>query len=305
MGGIDRSRGGKAVVNPRFFVDSSAIERQGGGGFVAEIAGDEAHHALRVLRIAPGDEVVVLDDSGLEYHGRVRGVASRDKPPRFWVQGETIEPAAGEPPFRVCLVQALPKGDKMDLVVQKGTEVGSPISRPRSRSESWSSMTRARPRLAGRAGKRIAQEAAKQGGRGRRPQVAAIRPVLQCLVDLKDELILVLWEQAETPIKKVLREENRQGIGGVALVVGPEGGFSAREVEAMEALGARAVLFGASHLAHGDGRTCTRQRLSFTSGKEDELCPPRRESASSPTRTSPTGRERFLPSSTSSFKGSP
>lgn len=244
MGGIDRSRGGKAVVNPRFFVDSSAIERQGGGGFVAEIAGDEAHHALRVLRIAPGDEVVVLDDSGLEYHGRVREVAPRDKPPRFWVQGETIEPAAGEPPFRVCLVQALPKGDKMDLVVQKGTEVGITHFAP-ALSERVVVEYDPRKAEARRARwQRIAQEAAKQGGRGRRPQVAAIRPVLQCLVDLKDELILVLWEQAETPIKKVLREENRQGIGGVALVVGPEGGFSAREVEAMEALGARAVSLG-------------------------------------------------------------
>ena len=63
---------GRSAVSPRFFVDPDRDPDGTSEGFVAEITGDEAHHALRVLRIAPGDEVVVLDDSGLEYRGRVR-----------------------------------------------------------------------------------------------------------------------------------------------------------------------------------------------------------------------------------------
>lgn len=230
-------------MSSRFFVDPAAIQRDE-KGFVAEITGEEAHHALRVLRIAPGDAVVVLDDSGLEYRGRVRKIDAQGKSPRFWVHGDKISPAAGEPPFRLQLVQALPKGDKMDLVVQKGTEVGVTRFAPALSERVVVEYNRQKAEARRARWQRIAKESAKQAGRGKCPYVAEIRPIDECLADRKDEPVLILWERATTPIKAVLAELGPKRPSGITLVIGPEGGLSEREVCAMEALGGLCVSIG-------------------------------------------------------------
>jgi len=153
---------------PRFFVER--VEGLPGMGR-AVLESEEAHHAARVLRLRPGDPVVLLDDTGREYAGEVLSIDYRTL--RCDVVCRAARPSPGEPAVWIDLLQALPKGDKMDYVVEKGTEAG--VCRFVT---VWTERTILRPdagslerRLA--RWRRIAAEAAKQCRRGRRPAVAA------------------------------------------------------------------------------------------------------------------------------------
>lgn len=260
-------------MSRRFFVDPADIQREG-GGFVAHFGGEEAYHAVRVLRLSPGDDVVLLDDSGLEYHGKVQEISGDAKRPSVVVRGDTLVPAPGEPRFGLTLVQALPKGDKMDHIVQKGTETGVthfvPVVSERVVVEYSERKIQARLER----WRRIAQEAAKQAKRGRRPSVAPVTKLGAALeaASLQGP-VLVLWEGATRPIKEALRviEKEQLGLGKpsprelnqrelgesnpgeretgsgsptLTLVIGPEGGFSQDEAQMMEALGGRLVSLG-------------------------------------------------------------
>lgn len=101
---------------PRFFVRSSQIEN----GTVT-ILGDDAHHISRSLRMARGEEITVSDMQRNEYRCRLEEFL----PDR--VLASVIETGKGdtEPPFELVLFQALPKGDKLDTVIQKAVECGA------------------------------------------------------------------------------------------------------------------------------------------------------------------------------------
>jgi len=227
---------------PRFFVER--VQR-GDEGFWAELTGEEAHHALRVLRLRPGDRVVLLDDTGFEYAGSVTEIDRRNGGAALRVRGSSIRPSSGEPKIHVTLIQALAKGEKMDLVIQKGTEVGVscflPVLSERVVIDcSPDKLGRRRERW-----ERIAQEAAKQARRGRRPKVEEVGSLVQAVSDsAREGPVLVLWEGAEKPIKSVLKELATSFVERIALVVGPEGGFSEREARQMEDLGGRLVSLG-------------------------------------------------------------
>lgn len=227
---------------PRFFVDQL---QRGEKGFSATLSGDEAHHALRVLRLRLGDEVVLLDGSGLEHVGVVVRIEQQRDRLAIGVEGAVVRPAAGEPDVFVKLIQALPKGEKMDVIVQKGTEIGVSrfvpvlservvveytVEKAQRRKERW---------------QRIAREAAKQARRGRRPEVDSVVGLLEAVgACAGEEEIIVLWEGASASFKSVLQEVKARGAARIAVVVGPEGGFSEREAREMERLGGRLATLG-------------------------------------------------------------
>lgn len=254
-------------MSRRFFVDPGMIRREG-EDFVALLEGEEAHHAVRVLRLGPGDQVVLLDDSRTEYHGRIEAIAMEGKAPRVTVRGFSIRVATGEPQTVLTLVQALPKGDKMDEIVQKGTEVGisrfvPAISRRVIVDYAKGKAERRRERW-----RRIAYEAAKQARRGIRPEVAPIAPLADAVRSCAAMgPVLILWEGASRPIKAELQRvgaemaglradrddrgafTSRMDLGekerpALTLVVGPEGGFAEEEAREMERLGGRLVSLG-------------------------------------------------------------
>ena len=168
------------------------------------------------------------------------------RPRAILVQGESVQPAAGEPSVRLTLVQALPKGDKMEQIVQKGTETGVSLFVPVRSERVVVEYTGQKAESRLDRWQRIAHEAAKQARRGRRPRIAAIASLAEAVrTRAREESTLVLWEGASLPIKEVLREIARAGgERAVTLVVGPEGGFSEAEARAMEAAGGRLVSLG-------------------------------------------------------------
>ena len=99
---------------PQFFVSPEKIK----GGRVY-ITGPDVNHITRVLRLGPGDRITVLDGRGGAYEAVIESTGREEV---VCAAGREL-PAGGAPPLRVTLVQGVPKGDKMDLIVQKGTEL--------------------------------------------------------------------------------------------------------------------------------------------------------------------------------------
>lgn len=210
----------------------------------AVLEGEEAHHAARVLRLRPRDPVVILDGTGCEYAGELLSVDARL--PRCEVACRAARPSPGEPAIRIELLQALPKGDKMEYVVEKGTEAGISRFVPVLTERTIPRLEAAglERRLA--RWRRIASEAAKQCRRGRRPEVAAPAGVAAAVNALRERgaPVLLLWERAERSLKAALRSWPLPGARELGLVVGPEGGFGDEEAGELASLGAVPVKLG-------------------------------------------------------------
>ncbi|WP_018131860.1 16S rRNA (uracil(1498)-N(3))-methyltransferase [Effusibacillus pohliae] len=242
----------------RYFVSPEAIE----AGQV-RITGDDVKHITRVLRLQPGAEVICADGLGRSYRVRLTEFASGQ------VVGEIVETLAEkvEPEVKLTLVQGLPKSDKMDLIVQKGTELGIacfvPVETERTivqydakkeskRRERW---------------QRIAKEAAEQAHRLVIPHIADVVSLRQWLAEqaASHDLILLAYEgQSGVGLRSALNTftaggaseqqdvDDRRVIGGdtprlprsVALLIGPEGGFAPQEVALAEEHGARIITLG-------------------------------------------------------------
>ena len=203
------------------------------GADQAELTPEARHYLRDVLRLAPGDEVELFDGRGAAWTARVgAGFEALSL-------GARREAAAGGP--AIHLLFALAKGEKVDLVVQKATELGVarlvPFAAERSvvRLEAGKGAERA-----GR-WRRIAEEAARQCGRADVPEVVAPAPLAEALAGVPPGFrLLVLHGEGGAPLRSLPLE----GAPGVAAVVGPEGGLTAAELDACGAAGAARASLG-------------------------------------------------------------
>jgi 16S rRNA (uracil1498-N3)-methyltransferase len=193
------------------------------------IEGADAHHAVRVLRLRRDERVTISDGAGsvvdaVVVDASAAGLRARVEHRRF------VDP----PTPHLVVVQAIPKAGKLDLVVQKLTEIGVdafvPLKAVRSVPR-WDDRKIAR--LA-----HIAREAAKQSRRAWLPVVSpAVTPSALPAADLT----LVLHEEAPATLRSALPSQAPKKI---ALVIGPEGGFTGDEIATFVRNGARAVGLG-------------------------------------------------------------
>ena len=215
---------------PRFFVTSDQVEN----GLVT-IHGDDAHHISRALRMAAGEHITVCDSQANEYECELTEFLSD------CVRATVLstKKQETEPPCRLTLYQALPKGDKLDSVIQKSVECGVSCIVP---FESERCIVRAKPEAEPKKRERrerIALEAAKQCGRGIVPGVGATVSFRDMLALAKRaDLVLFCFEGKGTePISRILTEQKPKPGQEIALIVGSEGGFSLGEAEAAQAVG--------------------------------------------------------------------
>ena len=210
----------------RFFVPASDI-----ADGIAQVRGSEFRHLQRVLRLREGDHVTLFDDAGKEHAGVVVSLSPRVALVRVT---ESTTPQR-ESPLAVTLYQGIPKGRKMDLVVEKATELGVDAIVPFTSAFSLGAG-------AGAAAKRerwqrIAVAAAKQSGRTSITSVAEAAPFAEVVAAAgTHELRLLFFEGAATIAFDAVPEPPHQP-ASVAVAVGPEGGFSRDEVEAARAAG--------------------------------------------------------------------
>lgn len=199
------------------------IEERLAVGVNAEIKGGEVRHIKDVLRLKSGDPVVLFDGSGMEFKGRITGF-SKDGITVAIMEGREGET---ESPVEIILGQGIPKSEKMDLIVQKGTELGVskivPLFTERVVPKSFSTNKIER-------WQRIAVEACKQSGRVKVPVISeplSIDLFVKCAET--SSLKLIPWEgEKETSLKKTLPAKLESS--KVCFIVGPEGGLTNSEI---------------------------------------------------------------------------
>lgn len=212
----------------------------------AHITGDDAHHLLRVMRAQPGDEVIVSD--GREREARVR-LRTLEKD---GATADIIEwlPLDREPAVEVWIAQSLPKGDKMETVIQKGTEIGAARFIPFVSERTVVQLDAKKESKRLERWQKIAKEAAEQAHRNRVPEVEPVHTWKALLgrIGEADKALLCYEKQDGQTLRRVIREALGEAAGRgnvrLLLLIGPEGGFSEAEVAAAEASGCAAVGLG-------------------------------------------------------------
>lgn len=204
----------------------------------AILRGDDHKHLSRVLRVRAGETVTVNDLQGHDFEGTVKDV---QKDHTIITILREIE-GTNESPVRITLYQGMPKAGKMDLIVQKATELGAarivPVITARVESASKGEY-RKLDRL-----RRISLEASKQSKRTIIPEVAEPCELAKIADSLgRHDLIVVPYENAEGYGINRLRKDIQEA-GDIAVVIGPEGGFEEEEIRLLEGLGAKTVTLG-------------------------------------------------------------
>ncbi len=210
----------------RFFVSPEQLT-----GRHVHFDADQAHQMRRVLRLRPGDRVLVLDGRQWQYDVTLEEVRNVRAVGRL---GERAA-AAGEPAARLTLYQSLLRREKFEWVLQKGTELGVaafvPVITRRSLVRDAEDVT---PEKLLR-WRRIMKEAAEQSGRGRLPELSLPLPFDAALAAAGRPAVIA-WE-GESVVN--LREALGSRLSGaeVALFVGPEGGYEPDEIAAAREAG--------------------------------------------------------------------
>lgn len=211
----------------RVFIDPDKI-----GLEQITLADEEHRYLVRVLRLEVGDVVTLFDGKAAEADARI----SRIGPRAVELRVETRREVGAPDRPALTLIQSLTKGEKLDFVIQKGTELGVTRIMPVTSSRSIPQLEaiRAIGRIA--RWQKIAREAARQCGRSDVPAIEAVVPLATALHSIsKDALRLILWEGAKEnglgPLLPTTRPPE------VVVAIGPEGGFSPTEVELARAAG--------------------------------------------------------------------
>jgi 16S rRNA (uracil1498-N3)-methyltransferase len=222
----------------KFFVDSNQIN----GDFIT-IIGDDVNHIKNVLRLSENDKVLIgIKNEGKNYICKISEILKKDIVCKIIEEAQAVS----ESKVKIDIFQGLPKADKMELIIQKGTELGVnnfiPVNFKRTvvkfdekdkakKLDRW---------------QKIAEVAAKQSMRDNIPQIKNIENIKNvCNLISEYDIVLVAYECEEknslkNELKKLVNKENLK----IAVVIGPEGGIEENEVEALKEAGAKIVSLG-------------------------------------------------------------
>jgi 16S rRNA (uracil1498-N3)-methyltransferase len=219
----------------RYFVPVDQIQER-----TIMVIGEDAKHIARVMRMREGDELTCCDGQGRSWlvrlveleTDRVVGTILREL-------DENVEPTV-----KLTLAQSLPKGDKMDLIVQKGTEVGITVFQPLETARTIVEYDAKKQAKRRERWQRIAKEAAEQAHRTFIPEIRTSQSLGFWLSSIQEyDLVLMPYEgEEQRGIREVLTRFPQ--VTTIAIVIGPEGGFDKEEVERAKAAGVQTVSLG-------------------------------------------------------------
>lgn len=215
---------------PRLFVPSQDL-----GGVEVTLTGEPQRYLTRVLRFGAGARVDLFDGEGMEVAATIVRAGSREVTLLLGERRHIATPAT--PPL--TLLQGLSRPERMDLIIQKATELGAarvvPVRTARSasgqqgRPERW---------------EKIAQEAARQCGRADSLAVSAVLPMAEAIAGLRPHSHrFVPWEDAPEAVPLGLAVSSVATVG-VDVLIGPEGGLTADEVATAREAGFQVVTLG-------------------------------------------------------------
>lgn len=218
----------------RFYVSSHVPET----GSTVELPSDTSRQISRVLRLRTGDEIVVFDGTGPEWPAEI---VSTGREGVTVVVGRARDPGT-EPALRVTVCQALVPTERMEFVIQKGTELGAlgfvPVTTERVQARDAHPTERRLERWG-----KIATEAAEQSGRSVVPEILPVHTFVECVSAMRAEgPLLLLWEEEHGKnLRSAARESLNDSPGRISVLIGPVGGFSAAEADLAREAGALIV----------------------------------------------------------------
>lgn len=240
----------------RFFVTPEQMQ----GNFLA-LTGENAAHA-KVLRLKAGEQVLICDGSGNECLCTISDVS----PNLISLSVKNRQASSTEPKVQASIYMAFSKGDKLEHVIQKATELGAfeivafPSSRCVSRPDE-KSLAKKLERW-----QKIAASAAEQSGRGHIPRILTLdsyKAALERAMEA-DKAILFYENERATTLKMAL-EEN--AFTSISLLTGPEGGLEQKEVEMAKAAGLHICTLGSRILRCETAPLCALSAVMYATGE--------------------------------------
>ena len=200
-----------------------------------EVAGDEAHHAIKVLRIKLGEEILVSDGAGNWVRAVVENIEKKTFTAKVLERGFQEEKSP-----RLIVVQGLPKSDRVkdaiEILVESGVDLIIPWQADRSISK-WQKDSLGKWQSA-------AVAATKQSRRFRKPEIIDGLSLSELLeIESENSAVLVMHESATTKLSEVVTSKFA-GMNEIIIVIGPEGGISDSELAVLEGAGAHIVGLG-------------------------------------------------------------
>ena len=221
-----------------FFVRPEQIS-----GKEAYIEGPDWNHAANVLRVRPGEQVLLSAGEDWDYLCTVREVDRAGQRVLLSVLEENRD--TRELPVKISLYQGLPKSDKMELIIQKAVELGATRVIPVETARCVVKLDRKKAESKRSRWQAISESAAKQSGRSVIPEVAMPMPFAAALKEAADsEIRLIPYENAEGMERTRRILESVVPGQKIAVFIGPEGGFEETEIRQAEEAGFEAVTLG-------------------------------------------------------------
>ena len=240
----------------RFYVPTPQIEKG-----MLRVEGNEVKHIRRVLRLKAGDEIIVFDSLGKEYEGTI----IEETTSSVVIKIQNIFLSKRDSPLDVTLAQSLLKGEKMDYLIQKATELGVKEIIPFFSSRSVPLLEKSGRLKRHHRWGRIAIEASKQCGRGVVPKIEPLQDYSEMLqIASPGSLRLILWEREGGQLKEVLERSKEKT--RIFFIIGPEGGFSQEEVEEAKRAGFIPVTLGKRILRAETASLCLLSILQYEQG---------------------------------------
>lgn len=214
---------------PRFFIDSPAEE-------IIRVTGSDAAHIGYSLRMKTGEKITFCH-SGIDYNCIIESITENEVLCRV----ADASPTLSEPTVKLTLYQAYPKQDKLETIIQKTTELGASrivpfissrcVAKPDEKSYA-KKLSRFR---------KIAEEAAKQSGRGIIPEISQLMNFEQALKDMtENDTYLFCYENGGEKLKNITLPKS----GNIGVMIGSEGGFERIEADRAAAAGAVRIWLG-------------------------------------------------------------
>jgi 16S rRNA (uracil1498-N3)-methyltransferase len=210
-------------------------------GSVIELPADTASHLAQVLRARSGEELILFNGDGREFTGVIEAVRSS----RVSVAVGDARSVDRESPFAITLVQCVPRGDRMDFIVQKATELGVARIVPVLSQRSVVRLDKRHAQSKAMHWRAVAVSACEQCGRNRVPAIEAAQPLLSYLGESVPGTGPKLVFEPDSARQARPADLGGAARGGAAeIAIGPEGGFAADELEAFRVAGYSQVGLG-------------------------------------------------------------
>lgn len=219
-----------------FFIQSYQVR-----GNTVKIEGTDVNHMKNVLRMKPGEQVAVTDEDSVEY----RCLIERLEEDAVWLTVKEQSCVDHELGADIYLFQGIPKGDKMELIIQKSVELGVHTIIPVETKRCVVRLDEKKKAAKLKRWNAVAESAAKQSKRTRIPQIPSIMSMEEALLMAETfDLVCIPYEQAKG--MRTMREYlNKLHIGmKAAFFIGPEGGFEESEIEKAKQQGVYPISLG-------------------------------------------------------------